>query len=206
MYQKEEYSRNRKAIMIALFKQPMDFTALKDETRLSEPTLSKHIKDLLNSRFIEVRVEGRRRIYNITEKGLNSELRMYLAGIDSALKVLESGKNFWKIAGMEAVKMVSAGDDALNTFIQALARHSPVEYADDRKGKEIFDRIVSKMESASSNLEKLKKNIEEVELRGGDADPLREKFREKLDAYTAIYFALGPPFSYMWKNMCEEFD
>jgi len=192
--------------MVALFKQPMDFTALKDETRLSEPTLSKHLRDLLNSGFIEMRVEGRRKIYNITERGLNSELRMHLAGIDSALRVLESGKDFWKTAGVEAVKMVSAGNEALNTFIQALARHSPVEYADSRKGKEIFDSIVSKMESAFSNLEKLKKNIEEVEMRGGDADLLREKLREKLDVYTAIYFALGPPFSYMWKNMCEEFD
>ncbi|HID42703.1 MAG TPA: ArsR family transcriptional regulator [Archaeoglobaceae archaeon] len=206
MYQKNEYSKNRRAILIALFKQPMDFTALKDETRLSEPTLSKHLRDLLNSRFIEVKVEGRRKIYNITEKGLNSELRMYLAGIDSALKVLESGKNFWKTAGMEAVKMVSAGNEALNTFIQALARHSPIEYADERKGKEIFDGIVSKIASTSSKLEKLRKNIEEVEMRGGDADALREKFREKLDAYTAIYFALGPPFSYMWKNMCEELE
>jgi DNA-binding transcriptional regulator GbsR (MarR family) len=192
--------------MTALFRQPMDFTALKDETRLSEPTLSKHLKDLINSKFIEVKFEGRRRIYNITEKGLNSELRMYLAGIDSALKVFENNKNFWKVAGTEAVKMVSAGSESLTTFIQALARHSPIQYADDRKAKDIFDSIISKMVSNASSIEKLRENIEEVELRGGDADLFRERLREKLDKYTAIYFALGPPFSYMWKNMVGEFE
>lgn len=192
--------------MVALFKQPMDFTALKDETRLSEPTLSKHLKDLINSKFIEAKIEGRRKIYNITEKGLNSELRMYIAGIDSALKVFENDKNFWKVAGLEAAKMMSAGNESLITFIQALARHSPIQYADDRKAKEIFDNIVSKMAQNASSIEKLKENIDEVELRGGDADHFRDKLREKIDRYTAIYFALGPPFSYMWKNLVEEFE
>jgi hypothetical protein len=60
--------------------------------------------------------------------------------------------------------------------------------------------------SHSSSLEKLKENIEEVETRGGDSELLHKKFRQKVDTYTSIYFALGPPFSYMWKNMCEEFE
>jgi len=202
MYQKSEYSKNRRAILVSLFKQPMDFTELRDQTKLSEPTLSKHLRDLLNSKFIEVKYKGRRKIYNITEKAIDSELKMYMVGIFSAYNVFSS-KDFWKAAGMETAKMMSAGHDSLLTFVQAIARHSPIEFADERGGKEIFDNIISDMIKNYTTLERLRDNIEEVELRGGDLEPLKKKFREKLDSFTSMYYALGPPFSYMWKNMCE---
>ncbi|MFW6194645.1 MAG: helix-turn-helix domain-containing protein [Halobacteriota archaeon] len=205
MYQKNEYTHNRKKILVALFKQPIDFTGLKDETKLSEPTLSKHLKDLLNSEFVEVKIEGRRKIYNITDKALNSELRMYLAGIYSAYRSLNS-HSLWETAGIESLKMMSASEEALTAFMHALARYNPVEYTDERKGKEIFDELVSKIVDASSYLERLKENIGEVESRGGDAQSLKEKFRENMDTYTSIYYALGPPFSYMWKNMSENLE
>lgn len=170
----------------------MDFTGLQDETRLSEPTLSNHLKDLLNSKFVEVKIEGRRKIYNLTDSALNSELRMYLAGVHSAYLALNSD-SFWETTGVEALKMMSAGEESLKSFINSLARYSPVEYSDERKGKEIFDEIVSKITSDSSYLKKLKENIEEAESRGGDAESLREEFRKKMDASTSIYYSLGPP-------------
>lgn len=205
MYQKNEYASNRRKILITLFKQPMDFTGLKDETKLSEPTLSSHLKDLLNSKFVEVKIDGRRKIYSLTDSALNSELRMYLAGVYSAYLALNNEK-FWETTGIEALKMMSASEEALTSFMNTLARHSPVEYADERKGKEIFDDIISKITSDSSYLQKLKENIEEAESRGGDAESLKEEFREKMDTYTSIYYALGPPFSYMWKNMTENLE
>ncbi len=205
MYQKNEYASNRRKILVALLKQPMDFTGLKDETKLSEPTLSSHLKDLLNSKFVEVKNEGRRKIYSLTDSALNSELRMYLAGVYSAYLTLKS-ENFWETAGVEALKMVSAGDEALRSFMNTLARYSPVEYADERKGKELFDDIVSRISFDSSYLQKLKENIEEAESRGGDAEPLKEELRQILDSRTSMYYALGPPFSYMWKNMIENLE
>lgn len=205
MYQKNEYASNRKKILIALFKQPTDFTGLKDETKLSEPTLSSHLKDLLNSKFIEVKLEGRRKVYSLTDSALNSELRMYLAGVYSAYVALNNEK-FWETTGVEALKMMSAGEEALHSFINTIARYSPVEYADERKGKEIFDDIVAKIVSSSSYLQKLNENIEEAESRGGDAKSLKEEFREKMETYTSTYYALGPPFSYMWKNMIENLE
>ncbi len=183
----------------------MDFTGLKDETKLSEPTLSNHLKDLLNSKFVKVKIEGRRKVYSITDSALNSELRMYLAGIYSAHLALNNEK-LWETTGVEALKMMSAGEEALISFINTLARYSPVEYADEREGKEIFDDIVAKIANSSSYLQKLKENIEEAESRGGDAEPLKEEFREKMDTCTSIYYSLGPPFSYMWKNMSENLE
>ncbi|MFO7966466.1 MAG: helix-turn-helix domain-containing protein [Archaeoglobaceae archaeon] len=205
MYQRNEYISNRRKILITLFKQPMDFTGLKDETKLSEPTLSSHLKDLLNSKFVEVKIEGRRKIYSTTDSALNSELRMYLAGIYSAYSTLNN-ENFWETTGIEALKMMSASEESLVSFINTIARHSPVEYADERKGKEIFDDLVSKINSDSTHLKKLKENIEEAESRVGDATTLKEEFRDKINSLTSIYYALGPPFSYMWKNMIEDLE
>lgn len=207
MYQKEEYSRNRQRILLALFKQPMDFTALKDETKLSEPSLSRHLKDLLNSGYVELKREGRRKVYRLAEKAYEDDfLLMYLIGLHSAFKILRHDSDFWERVGEEAVKLAALGDHALMSFISVISKFVPRNPPEKVKGKLIFDEIMAKMISDFSSLEKMRETIHALEARGSNAEAVQEKFQDKLDRLTSIYFALGPPFSYLWKNMVEDLE
>jgi DNA-binding transcriptional ArsR family regulator len=206
MYQKEEYDRNRRKIILALFSQSMDFTALRDETKLSEPSLSRHLRDLLNSGFIELKKDGRRRIYKLTEKAFEMDcLLMHLIGIHSALKTLLHRK-IWQHVGEEAVRLFALSDYATITFISIISRFLPRDSLERRSGRAIFDDVIAKMTSDFSSLKKMIDVIESIELRGGDAEVVRKKFQEKFDRLTSIYLALGPPFSYMWKDMSEALE
>jgi DNA-binding transcriptional ArsR family regulator len=204
MYQKETYTKNRKEILLALFQQPMDFTALRDETKLSEPTLSRHLKDLLNSGYVELKKDGRRRIYKPTQKALETNpLLMQLVGFQSAFRILRCNRNVWQSIGEETIKLATLSSDALAAFVSIILRYFPQLPPEGVSGKAIFNEIVSKMTSDFSSLEKMKEAIDGVEMRGGSAELIRKKFQEKLDRLTSIYLSLGPPFSYMWKDMTE---
>jgi len=202
MYQRGVFEENRRRILEALFQQPMDFTSLRDVTGLSEPTLSRHIHHLLQPRFVEVKNKGKRRVYEITEKGLE-ELYPYLLGVNSALRAMKNediekgiGRSFLSILGVRG---------AVSTYTSCLSRYNPPK---EVKGssKQLFSSIVEEMKDDFEELRRMKGIVQTVEDRGGDAVKIREELGEKLEKLNAIYYALGPPFSYMWKSMVESSD
>lgn len=185
----------------------MDFTALRDETKLSEPSLSRHLKDLLNSGYVELKKEGRRKVYRLTEKAYEDDsLLMHLIGLHSAFRILRYGSDFWEKVGEEVVKLAALGDYALMSFISVISRFAPRNPPEKVKGKTIFDEIMAKMISDFSSLERMKETVNSIEERGANAETVREKFQDKLDRLTSIYLALGPPFSYLWKKMVEDLE
>ena len=184
MYQKKEYSKNRKKILLALFKHSMDYTTLKDETKLSDPTLSKHLKDLVDSSIIEFKKDGRRKVYSLKESAFNTpELIYHLMGINAALKLLK-GNDF-----KHSLSEILSFGDAVNSFLEVLSRMVVVKNS-KLNGIEIYNEILSKMQA---DYEKLK-NL-------GD-----EEHQKAIEESSLIYFALGPPFSYKWKNMIERLE
>ena len=185
MYQKEEYSKNRRKVLLALFKQPMDYTALKDETKLSDPTLSKHLRDLMDSNLIEFKREGRRKVYKLKELALNTpELVCHLAGINAALKLIK-GEDFKRCIS----EVISFGKEATKSFFEVISRISDVKEV-KLDGNRIYNEILSVMQS---DYEKLK-NLDEA------------NYQRVVDELNSMYFALGPPFSYKWKNMVETLE
>ncbi|RLI73564.1 hypothetical protein DRO97_07230 [Archaeoglobales archaeon] len=186
MYQKQEYSKNRKAILLALFKQPMDYSALRDETKLSDPTLSKHLKDLLNSNLIGFKREGKRKIYRINEKAFEcAEVVSHLAGVSAALNLLK-GKNFEEVLA----DVFSYGNEAVESFLTVISRILILTNKEKTKGKNIYNEIISTMQSDYNELKEM--------------DGL--EYQKRADKLNSIYFALGPPFSYQWKNMVERLE
>jgi|GEM_PF-878682 len=213
MYQRSIFEENRKKLLMLLFEQPMDFTSLKDASNLSEPALSRHLQHLLQSKFVEVRKDGRRRIYRITDKGLE-ELFPHLLGMCSALKAMKA-RNFEKVVGREFLSVLSVAG-ALNSFASCISRFVPTNVPqastqstsikNQKRAVQLFGKIVEEMQSDFEELKRMRKLAEEVEERGGDASKIREEIDRKLSQLNAIYYALGPPFSYMWKEMVESSD
>ncbi len=202
MYQRGVFEENRRRILEALFQQPMDFTSLRDATNLSEPTLSRHIHHLLQPGYVEVEKRGKRRLYRITEKGLE-ELYPSLLGISSALRAMKN-EDFEKGIGKELSSILNVRG-AINAFTSCLSRYIPPK---DIKGssKQLFSSILEEMKDDFEGLRRMKEMAQTVEDRGIDAAEIREELRKTLEKLNAIYYALGPPFSYMWKDMVENSD
>ncbi|RLI78585.1 hypothetical protein DRP05_06690 [Archaeoglobales archaeon] len=185
MYQKVEYSKNRKKVLLALFKQPMDYSTLKDETKLSDPTLSKHLKDLLNSNLIEFKKDGKRKVYRIGKKAFECpEITYHLVGVNAALSLLK-GKDFKDVLA----EVFGCGDEAVKSFLSVISKILLIKN-EKVDGKNIYNEILSTMQSDYDELKRL--------------DELR--YQKRVEELNSIYFALGPPFSYQWKNMIEKLE
>ncbi|AEA47870.1 ArsR/SmtB family transcription factor [Archaeoglobus veneficus] len=202
MYQRSVFEENRRRILKALLEQPMDFTSLRDRTALSEPTLSRHLQHLLQAGFVEVKREGKRKIYSIAEKGLE-ELFPHLLGVSSALRAMK-GRDFAKSVGEELMYVIHIRD-ALESFAACISRFTPT-INPDGSGRLLFGSIVEEMRADFEELKRLRDTIAAIEERGGDAEGLREELGKKLEKLNSIYLALGPPFSYMWRKMIEGED
>lgn len=163
----------------------MDYSALKDETKLSDPTLSKHLKDLLNSNLIEFKRDGKRKVYRISKKAFECpEIIYHLVGVNAALNLLK-GKDFEEILA----EVFGCGDEAVKSFLSIISR---VLLVKNKKmdGKSIYNEIISTMQSDYNEL----KELDEL------------KYQKRVEELNSIYFALGPPFSYQWKNMIEKLE
>jgi DNA-binding transcriptional ArsR family regulator len=69
---------NRRAILSSLMLSELSVSELMQQLRLPQPSVSKHLKVLRDSGFVEARVDAQRRVYRINPKPLQ-ELDAWLA-------------------------------------------------------------------------------------------------------------------------------
>jgi DNA-binding transcriptional ArsR family regulator len=205
MYQKEEYRRNTGKILIALIEGEKDFSSLRDHTNLSPPTLSSHLKDLLERKLVSFRRDGKRKVYYPLERAYNDpEVKRHLIGVFEAYRIFKVKRKFWNEVGKKAVQLFNISPEAAFSFLAAISKYRPV-FGEERYG-DILESIYLRMTDDFNQLVEMKNTVQEFEARGMDVKSLRMKFESKMRDLKNMYIALGPPFSYKWLKMMERID
>lgn len=79
---------NRQQILMLLFdRAEMSVTELTEQLELSRPAVSHHLKLLLDSGLVEVRKNGKERIYRLNMKDAVEKLKLLLDSIDEDMNI-----------------------------------------------------------------------------------------------------------------------
>jgi DNA-binding transcriptional ArsR family regulator len=172
----------KERIMLSLLWGEKDFTTLKDELKVSSPTLSTHLKDLLEKEYLEFRVEGRRKLYRLKEKAFQSPfLFSHFRGLKAASDVIRG-----RMDALTGLRQVAEDDVALKAFTSTILRfYQPLDGSKDG-----YRELISVLEEDISGVERL--------IGVKDLDEVREVLNSRIRFLDSLYSSLGPPLSVLW--------